>query len=210
METVFVTRSSQLTDRWRKAFPEAQLVSRVADLSAKLKEPGVVVWLDISSLSEETRSQDIAKAVAFGCPVVVMAAMPAEAEAFQVLNTGVAGYCHIQAAPEQLREIALVVQNKGTWMPPELMQRLLKLSLRVVPPELALAGSQLEKLTARELTVAQQVAIGATNREISDRLDITERTVKAHLSTTFEKLGVRDRVQLALCMNNIDTATTVN
>ena len=58
--------------------------------------------------------------------------------------------------------------------------------------------------------VAEQIATGATNREISERLDITERTVKAHLSSIFEKLGVRDRVQLALSMNNVTTYTTIN
>jgi DNA-binding NarL/FixJ family response regulator len=58
--------------------------------------------------------------------------------------------------------------------------------------------------------VAEQIAHGATNREIAVALDISERTVKAHLSAIFDKLGVRDRVQLALAMNNIPTYTTVN
>ena len=60
------------------------------------------------------------------------------------------------------------------------------------------------------IMVAEQVAHGASNREIAEALEITERTVKAHLSAIFEKLGVRDRVQLALAMNNIPTYTTVN
>ena len=58
--------------------------------------------------------------------------------------------------------------------------------------------------------VADQVAHGATNREIAQSLEITERTVKAHLSSIFRKLEVRDRVQLALAMNNIPTHATVN
>jgi len=54
------------------------------------------------------------------------------------------------------------------------------------------------------------VAHGASNREIAVALEITERTVKAHLSAIFDKLGVRDRVQLALRMNNIPIYSTVN
>lgn len=70
--------------------------------------------------------------------------------------------------------------------------------------------SELNSLTPRELMVAERVAHGASNREIADALEITERTVKAHLSAIFEKLEVRDRVQLALAMNNISTYATVN
>ena len=94
-------------------------------------------------------------------------------------------------------------------MPPPLMQRFLALSTRAIPTA-APEGHQLNDLTARELMVAEQVAHGASNREIAQRLEITERTVKAHLSAIFEKLEVRDRVQLALRMNNIPTYSTVN
>jgi len=53
-------------------------------------------------------------------------------------------------------------------------------------------------LTPRERDVAIEVAHGATNKEVAQRLNITERTVKAHLGAVFEKLGVRDRLQLVL------------
>ena len=43
-----------------------------------------------------------------------------------------------------------------------------------------------------------EVAKGATNKEVARALDITERTVKAHLGSAFGKLGVRDRLQLVL------------
>jgi DNA-binding NarL/FixJ family response regulator len=94
-------------------------------------------------------------------------------------------------------------------MPPELLQRFLALSTRAIPPAMP-EEPTLNSLTSREVMVAEQVARGASNREIAEALEITERTVKAHLSAIFEKLEVRDRVQLALRMNNIPTSTTVN
>jgi DNA-binding NarL/FixJ family response regulator len=209
MEQFFVTPTGVLMERWEKAFPRAQLVSSVTEIPEAATEAKAVIWLDISALPPERRLSDIKEAIVFGWPVVAMSATPAESEAFQMLNTGAAGYCHVKAAPEQLREIGLVVEHRGIWMPPELMQRLLRLSLRVVSTETPVE-QELSELTARELMVAEQIATGATNREISERLEITERTVKAHLSSIFEKLGVRDRVQLALAMHNITTYTTVN
>ena len=61
-------------------------------------------------------------------------------------------------------------------------------------------------LTERESTVARQAAIGDSNQEIATALGITERTVKAHLSAVFEKLGVSDRLQLALRVHGISRA----
>jgi DNA-binding NarL/FixJ family response regulator len=52
--------------------------------------------------------------------------------------------------------------------------------------------------------VAVHASRGASNKEIAAALHITERTVKAHISVMFEKLAVRDRVQLALKLNNVD------
>ncbi len=151
----------------------------------------------------------LTEAVAFGWPVVAMTPTPEEAQAFKMLNAGAVGYCHVKAVPEQLREIGIVVQHGGVWMPPDLMQRFIKLSTRIAPPP-PVNTRELNELTSRELMVAEQVAHGASNREIATNLEISERTVKAHLSVIFDKMGVRDRVQLALAMNSVPIYTSVN
>ena len=56
----------------------------------------------------------------------------------------------------------------------------------------------LEPLTEREAEVLQRLAAGASNREISQSLFITESTVKRHVSNIFAKLNVRNRTQAAL------------
>jgi len=53
-------------------------------------------------------------------------------------------------------------------------------------------------LTQRELEVARLVAVGMTNREIADRLVIARATTDAHLRMILGKLGLRNRVQLAV------------
>ena len=209
MEQLFISSGEKLRDRWRQAFPRAVLVASVAGVGEASSGARGVVWLDISITESMHLEAELKAAVAFGRPVVVMAATPNEAQAFRLMNAGAMGYCHVKSAPEQLREVALVVEHGGLWMPPELMQRFLALSMRVLPLE-APTEPELNELTSRELMVAEQIALGASNREIAEILEITERTVKAHLSSIFEKLGVRDRVQLALAMNNIPTYSTVN
>ena len=53
-------------------------------------------------------------------------------------------------------------------------------------------------LTTREIQVICDVAMGYSNREIAERLMVSEHTVKNHLSNIFDKLGVFNRVELAL------------
>lgn len=56
----------------------------------------------------------------------------------------------------------------------------------------------LELLTPREMDVAKGVAQGMGNKQIGARLGLAENTVKKYLATTFEKLGIDNRLQLAL------------
>lgn len=209
MLRLFVSAPGQLRERWGLAFSDVQVVSRIAEVAIMERSMTGSLWLDLSTIPTELRQASVVAACAPGWPVVAMVGVPKEEEAFSLLKAGVQGYCHVEAAFEQLREIALVVEHGGLWMPPDLMLRFLAVSTRVIPSG-AREVPQLNDLTSRELMVAEQVAHGASNREIAEALEITERTVKAHLSAIFDKLGVRDRVQLALRMNNIPIYSTVN
>lgn len=65
------------------------------------------------------------------------------------------------------------------------------------PGEPATAPSAADGLTQREREVALLVADGLRSREVAERLGIASQTVKSHLKTIFDKLGVRNRVELA-------------
>lgn len=69
---------------------------------------------------------------------------------------------------------------------------------------------QIEKLkhvTPREQDVLQLVAEGASNREIANRLHITEKTVKNHVSSILSQVGVRSRTQLAIWANSTERSS---
>ena len=60
----------------------------------------------------------------------------------------------------------------------------------------AQSSSTAKRLTARELEIVRFVATGLRNAEVAERLSITESTVKSHLNNVFQKLAVRDRLEL--------------
>jgi DNA-binding CsgD family transcriptional regulator len=71
--------------------------------------------------------------------------------------------------------------------------------LEAVPvgPEPVPSPAPADGLTQREREVALLVADGLRSREVAERLGIASQTVKSHLKTIFDKLGVRNRVELA-------------
>jgi two-component system NarL family response regulator len=82
---------------------------------------------------------------------------------------------------------------------PQLLDALGSDSEHETPTGRAMVG-RLVYLTHREREIAALVAHGGSNKQIARRLAITERTVKAHLTEVFRKLGVADRLRLALLL----------
>jgi len=119
------------------------------------------------------------------------------------LASGAMGCCSPDLGPEQVRRILTIVEEGGVWISnaalPQLLQRLRNKSVAVSPTESeSLADEELSELTHREREIARMVAAGDSNKIIARKLNITDRTVKAHLTTVFQKLNVHDRLQLAL------------
>lgn len=129
--------------------------------------------------------------------------MPPQKE-LSALAAGALGCCAPDLTEDQVLRVLSIVEDGGVWISnsalPQLMQRLRskaaeKAEAEPTPPPVSegLAG-----LTQREREIAQMVASGDSNKIIARKLNITDRTVKAHLTTVFQKLHVHDRLQLAL------------
>lgn len=124
-------------------------------------------------------------------------------EELATLAAGAVACCDAALQPEELERIVGVVLHGGVWVSkaaiPLLMSKLQAFSGQAAQAPAAPAPQDsLEALTDRQREVAQLVAQGASNKQIARALDISDRTVKAHLTTIFEKLGITDRLQLAL------------
>ena len=203
---IFVTARPQPIPRWLEAFPDAVLLSDAGgQIDPAPLADAAVIWLHVAgNRHAAAASVRGVRTAAPHAPVVVLSNVPEDDQGLAVLAAGASGYCSALTLPSVLRQVAGVVEHGGLWVGPRLMQRLMQ--------GLAIRGSaapdvSLDLLSQRERQVAVAVARGSTNKEIARAMNITERTVKAHLSAAFEKLGVRDRMQLALLVNGVEDST---
>ncbi|WP_067036789.1 response regulator transcription factor [Marinomonas gallaica] len=138
-------------------------------------------------------------------PVLKILAFPylsSQSAAMRMLSMGINGQCSPYIAKEQLRLVLSVVSSGEIWGGKEFIQQLIKqsseASLSEQPLESAVNFVGSELLSEREVGVAKLIAKGLSNKEIARDLEVTERTVKAHLTAVFRKLRVKDRLALAL------------
>lgn len=200
MQDIFVCANGMMLENWKKAFPNALVTTSLETIP--LSEP-VLFWVHANANDKSWLDRIMVElAQKFkGFKVVVLANTPNQPDALAVMTRGVVGYCHAYSAASMLLELKTVVTHGGIWLGPELLQTLIHATKKLVHNSSERVSHALSLLTTREKQVALEAAEGLSNKEIARRLDITERTVKAHISAILDKLAVKDRLQLALVLN---------
>jgi len=202
MQDIFITTLNEPIQSWQEAFPALKLFAEVAEVSAP-KTDTVVFWLHMNE-DRQHWMQGAVKRITSQyqhAKVVVLANVPNQAEALYALSLGAVGYSHAYASAAMLKEIKTVISHGGLWLGNELLQKLIEVSTKLTTTQSDYVDNLLAQLTERQKDVAIEAAKGLSNKEIARILDITERTVKAHLAATFETLQAKDRLQLALMLN---------
>ncbi|MCF8010972.1 MAG: response regulator transcription factor [Clostridiales bacterium] len=113
---------------------------------------------------------------------------------FEMIRSGISAYLLKDVSSNELIQTIKGTARGESFIPPRLMARVFQEFNRLssTPPD------QSSGLTRREMEILQLVAQGDNNRSISEKLFISEKTVKNHLTNIFEKLDVGDRTQAAL------------
>jgi two-component system, NarL family, response regulator LiaR len=105
------------------------------------------------------------------------------------VEAGAAGYLLKESGPEELIEAIRAAAKGEVRLHPKAQKRLIK---EVRTPEMR------ESLTERETETLRLIARGLSNKEIADKLSVSEVTVKTHVSSILSKLNLQSRTQAAL------------
>ena len=167
--------------------PDIQVVAEAADgISAvelyRRQRPDVSLvdlrmpGLDGVQVVEQVRRESADAAL------IVLTTFDTDDDIDRALTAGAKAYLLKDVSPSELVSCVRTVHQGGTWVSQAVASKLVARMTRV-------------QLTSREMAVLRLVAAGKPNREIGETLNISEGTVKIHLSHLFEKLGATSRTE---------------
>jgi len=174
-----------------------ELVLRKVSFDALIIDLGILGESGINEISEIKEIQPALN-------IVVMVKTTDQREEISAILFGAKAYCGFDISSDILPKVVKTVMSHELWVDRKFVTRLLS-EIEDITSTKHDEAQRLDKgiaaMTPRECQIAGLVATGASNRKIAEQLSISERTVKAHLGVIFRKIGISDRLQLALYMN---------
>ena len=161
------------------------------ELAAELAPDVILLDLKLPGLDGHAVLGEL-KAAGSTARVLVLTSMTEPASASLAVRSGAAGVLYKDVDPDALVRAIRSVHDGHLLLAPEAAGSLVR------PGRGRGAAAGIESLTGREREVLAEIAQGRSNREIARALTVSEKTVKAHVSSVLAKLGVQDRTQAAL------------
>jgi DNA-binding NarL/FixJ family response regulator len=210
--TVNIVLASSCQDRldsWRNGLEgitciisEFDRLDILGDEIVRIKPQVLLLDIDLLGLNCSNSATSLRRLCADTKTIVMNDGLSEDME-WELLKAGVRGCCRKDEKPEGLMQVVMAVHDGQMWMRRTLTCRLLDELGKTTSKNKAYRATLglLNKLTQREYDIAVRAANGESNKQIAKSCAITERTVKAHLTEIYLKLGVTDRLHLALVIS---------
>ena len=202
----------RIVSRWQKALDAYRNVLTVdnhVSLKARLRALGkstVILHRSLPGLDSQESTVQLVKDFP-SCGFLVLEDIPNEHHGIELIREGALGYANTHIKPELLQEAMRVIRLGEVWVSKRLLHWMVSHCREFSGIDNDLGSYlALDILTRSEKQVAECLAEGKNNKQIADCLNITERTVKAHLTSIYGKTGVTDRLHLALLIHNYSVA----
>jgi DNA-binding NarL/FixJ family response regulator len=156
----------------------------------KEKQPDVVIVdLHLPGMDGVQLTRELKK-ISLNLQVIILSSFSNDQEVIDAIDAGALSYLMKDSPPEKLKEAIYAAGEGEPVLHPRIARKLMK---RVTRQE-----TLDEPLTSREREVLSQLVNGYSNKEIGERLFISDKTVKTHVSNILRKLNVKDRTQAAI------------
>ncbi|WP_051640601.1 response regulator transcription factor [Thiomicrorhabdus sp. Milos-T2] len=191
---IFVQDPNALKNWLNACGTDAKVLYDLDDLGNRFDPSSHMVLIQISPSSPIEMIIKIAKQF----DVVAFANKPNDLEGLQLFQSGIKGYLNTFSSVERIEQALETINAGSVWLGQSVMQAMIQ---SLVIHNQSNDDWKLH-LTEREQETTELVLQSKSNKQIAQTLEITERTVKAHLHNVFEKLEVSDRLGLVLKIKN--------
>ncbi|HEV3103918.1 MAG TPA: response regulator transcription factor [Candidatus Dormibacteraeota bacterium] len=178
--------------------PRVEVVGQAMDgadaakQAAKLKPDVVLMDLKMPNLDGIEATRQIIEADPT-IKVLILTTFETDNHVIQALKVGASGYVLKDSSAEAITSSIVAVMSGERVMASAVANRVLEMLTGTTTPKEFYDG-----LTNREIEILKLLANGMANKQIAYRLKISEKTVRNHVSNTYEKLGIYDRSQAVL------------
>jgi DNA-binding NarL/FixJ family response regulator len=202
MEILISSANASTRERWKHILEKNHQLFEVAsvpELKKTLQQRNIDLILLHRSMVDMDLISKIKKSRFF-----VLSDIPDDNEAITLLRHGAAGYANTYISAVRLKEAVKIALSGRVWVGQKLMQKIIRGTAHAIDIDKARAEAASEhNLSDREWEVSLLISKGKSNLEIAEQLFISERTVKAHLSSIFKKTNTASRLQLALYVKTL-------
>jgi DNA-binding NarL/FixJ family response regulator len=178
--------------------PRVEVVGQAADgaeavkQAAKLKPDVVLMDLKMPGIDGIEATRQIIEAAA-DTKVLILTTFETDSNVIMALKAGASGYVLKDSTADAIVSSVVAVMSGERVMAGAVANRVLAMLTGATTPKEFYDG-----LTNREIEILKLLANGMANKQIAYRLKISEKTVRNHVSNTYEKLGIYDRSQAVL------------
>jgi|GEM_PF-582532 len=186
---------------------EASDGMEAAELARVLKPD--VALLDLSILRcTAIETLKLIQRLSTATRMLILAAKADEYEILELLQGGASGFILKESSSQLLRKSIHAVMAGQYWITRQGVSNLVR-ELMIEPRKsLAPPAAPNWRLTPREKQIVAEIVAGSTNKEIAEVLDLSEQTVKHHLTSIFDKVGASSRLELALMIRHFEVSQT--
>ena len=185
--------------------PDLEVVSTVADgfevlESIKKCRPDLILMDIVMPKMDGVYCTKMVKEQYPDIKIIILTTFDDDEFVFSALKYGASGYLLKGVSMDGLHQAILTVVNGGAMINPDIATKVFKKFSQMVTSSYAIQvdDKNVADISNREMKVIQQVGFGLSNKEISQKLFLSEGTVRNYLSTILSKLDLRDRTQLAI------------
>ena len=193
-QTLFRTGLISLLSEDERVEVVGQAVDGADAVKQAIKVKPDVVLMDIKmpNLDGIEATRQILEALP-GVKVLILTTFETDSQVIQALKAGASGYVLKDSSAAAIVSCIVAVMSGERVMASAVANRVLEMLTGTTTPKEFYDG-----LTNREIEILKLLANGMANKQIAYRLKISEKTVRNHVSNTYEKLGIYDRSQAVL------------